>query len=35
MTHVTVQMTGPGSIDWDVDEGDWASGYAADHGTPA
>jgi quercetin dioxygenase-like cupin family protein len=27
MTHVTVQMTGPGSIDWDVDERDWASGY--------
>lgn len=27
MTHLTVQMTGPGSIDWDVDEGDWAVGY--------
>lgn len=27
MTHVTVQMTGPDSIDWDVDEGDWAAGY--------
>ena len=26
MTHVTVQMTGPDGIDWDVDEGDWASG---------
>jgi quercetin dioxygenase-like cupin family protein len=24
MTHVTVQMSGPDSIDWDVDEGDWA-----------
>lgn len=24
MTHVTVQMAGPDSIDWDVDEGDWA-----------
>lgn len=27
MSHVTVQMTGPDSIDWDVDEHDWASGY--------
>ncbi|MFN2505577.1 MAG: cupin domain-containing protein [Acidimicrobiales bacterium] len=27
MTHVTVQMAGPDSIDWDVDEGDWASDY--------
>jgi quercetin dioxygenase-like cupin family protein len=27
MTHVTVQMRGPDSIDWDVDEGDWAQGY--------
>ncbi|MDQ4096253.1 MAG: cupin domain-containing protein [Actinomycetota bacterium] len=27
MTHVTVQMSGPDSIDWDVDEGNWASGY--------
>jgi quercetin dioxygenase-like cupin family protein len=27
MTHVTVQMAGPDSIDWDVDEGDWAEGY--------
>ena len=24
MTHLTVQMAGPDSIDWDVDEGDWA-----------
>jgi quercetin dioxygenase-like cupin family protein len=24
MTHVTVQMAGPDSINWDVDEGDWA-----------
>ncbi|MDQ6725404.1 MAG: cupin domain-containing protein [Actinomycetota bacterium] len=23
MTHVTVQLPGPDSIDWDVDEGDW------------
>ena len=23
MTHLTVQMAGPDSIDWDVDEGDW------------
>ena len=28
MTHVTVQMAGPDSIDWDVDEGDWANGGA-------
>lgn len=27
MTHVTVQMTGAESIDWDVEERDWASGY--------
>lgn len=27
MTHVTVQMRGPDSVDWEVDEGDWASGY--------
>jgi quercetin dioxygenase-like cupin family protein len=27
MTHVTVQMTGPDSIDWSVDERDWAEGY--------
>ena len=27
MTHLTVQMAGPGSIDWDVDQGDWAEGY--------
>lgn len=26
MTHVTVQVAG-GSIDWDVDERDWADGY--------
>ncbi len=25
MTHLTVQQTGPGSIDWDVDERDWGS----------
>jgi quercetin dioxygenase-like cupin family protein len=28
MTHLTVQVTEPGDIDWDVDEGDWATGYA-------
>lgn len=28
MTHVTVQISGPDSIDWNVDEGDWATGYA-------
>jgi quercetin dioxygenase-like cupin family protein len=27
MTHITIQRQGPDSIDWDVDEGDWASGY--------
>ena len=27
MSHVTVQVTAPGDIDWDVDEGDWASDY--------
>lgn len=26
MTHVTVQIPGEGSIDWEVDEGDWAEG---------
>lgn len=24
MTHVTVQPSGPGSIDWDVEERDWS-----------
>lgn len=28
-THVTVQLAGPDSIDWDVEEADWASGYDA------
>jgi len=32
MTHVTVQLPGPDSIDWDVDEGDWAGGYPAPDG---
>lgn len=27
MTHLTVQVTEPGDIDWDVDQGDWADGY--------
>jgi quercetin dioxygenase-like cupin family protein len=27
MTHLTVQVTAPGDIDWDVDEGDWSGGY--------
>ncbi len=27
MTHLTVQVTAPGDIDWDVDEGDWADAY--------
>ena len=27
MTHITVQVTAPGDIDWDVDEGDWAADY--------
>lgn len=25
MTHLTVQQTGPGSTDWDVDERDWGA----------
>lgn len=25
MTHLTIQV--PGDTDWEVDEGDWASGY--------
>ena len=29
MSHLTVQMPGPQDIDWEVDEGDWASGYEA------
>ena len=28
MTHVTVQLPGPDSVDWDVDERDWATTYA-------
>jgi quercetin dioxygenase-like cupin family protein len=27
MTHLAVQVTEPGDIDWDVDEGDWAVDY--------
>ena len=27
MTHLTVQVTEPGDIDWDVDEGDWSVDY--------
>ena len=27
MTHLTVQVMAPGDIEWDVDEGDWASDY--------
>jgi len=27
MTHLTVQVTAPGDIGWDVDEEDWASDY--------
>ncbi len=34
MTHVTVQLPGPDSIDWDVDEGDWAADYGAPDGGP-
>jgi quercetin dioxygenase-like cupin family protein len=26
MTHLTIQVTEPGDVDWDVDEGDWAGG---------
>jgi quercetin dioxygenase-like cupin family protein len=25
MSHLTVQVTAPGDIDWDVEERDWAS----------
>lgn len=28
MTHVTVQPSGPGSVDWNVDERDWAEEYS-------
>ncbi len=27
MTHLTVQMPGSDDIEWDVEEGDWASAY--------
>lgn len=27
MSHLTVQVTASGDIDWDVPEGDWASDY--------
>jgi quercetin dioxygenase-like cupin family protein len=27
MSHLTVQVTTPGDVSWDVDEGDWAEGY--------
>lgn len=27
MTHLTVQVTAAGDIDWDVDERDWANDY--------
>jgi quercetin dioxygenase-like cupin family protein len=29
MTHVTVQLTGPDSVNWDVEERDWARDYTA------
>lgn len=29
MTHLTIQVTAPGDIDWDVEEGDWAEDYPA------
>lgn len=32
MTHVTVALPGPGSIDWDVDEGDWGGDCPAPDG---
>lgn len=28
MTHLTIQMPGSDDIEWDVEEGDWASGYS-------
>ena len=27
MTHLAFQVSAPGDIDWDVDEGDWARDY--------
>lgn len=27
MTHLTVQVTAPGDIEWEVDEADWADDY--------
>lgn len=33
MTHVTVQSSASGGIDWDVEERDWAEGYGSDDGT--
>ena len=27
MSHLAVQVTEPGDIDWDVDQGDWDAGY--------
>lgn len=27
MSHLTVQIPGSDDVEWDVDEGDWASGY--------
>ena len=30
MSHVTIQVLGPADIEWDVDEGDWASDYRPD-----
>jgi hypothetical protein len=27
MTHFTVQFSGPDSVNWDVEERDWASDY--------
>lgn len=34
MTHVTVQMAAQDETDWDVEEGDWASGYERDDRPP-
>lgn len=27
MTHLSIHVTAPGDIEWDVDEGDWARDY--------
>ena len=33
MTHLTIQFPGPDSVNWDVEERDWASDYTPSTGT--